>query len=1219
MKWICSIDIEHWADTRECQGTLPYLIRRLIRATCPSIQAIKFPSGEDVQRSGWDGILENGEATEYLPEGLSLWEMGAGQNPKQKADEDYQKRSEDALGRNPNDSTFIFVTPRRWQDAEKWVAEKKQEGIWKDIKVYDAQTLEEWIEEAPAVGRWLAQHLRIIPSEGIQSAEDFWTEWRSGTDFNLNPDILLGGRENKKDELIKQTNGPGLIPVQSFAIDESIAFMVACFMNSDHTVSENFFSRSLIVDHVQTFRALSNHQRRLILIPKFGDDTPFNEAAQRHTILVPLHPDSKNNLGDNIIKLPPIARDGFISSLKVSLEEAGKSPALAEDYAHKSGKNITIFRRLYEFNRVTPKWAQDDHVFDVIPAVLVAKWDENSEEDKSVVSKIADCAYDEYIKKIVRWKHSSDLIVQIRSKWSKCSKCSKWRLISPLDAWTNAAKYITESDFKKLEEVFQRICEQKLEISNDLETGLLQTLTLTSLYGEKLGIHVSSITPRVDRIVHEILNIDLEGHFSSGPAILITNSKKNFYGEFSLLAEASPDAFLDVIEQHFKSATSFELDNRDFLAALEMLAWFPKYFSRVSLLLAHLSDIDSVEHMYTNSVPLNSLAAIFKSWYPQTKASLQDRQNVLELIVKNHPKVAWKLLMGMLPQGPDSAFPTQKPRWRLSELEAKATWQDIWDTHSKAVELLLKLFAPDPSEAQFVDLLEVSTFFLPNNDRENILSCLENVWKRVEHKDHLAWHKCRSILRHHRSYPDAKWALPEDKLSAYQKLYDLLTSQDEIEQIIHLFDENYPREESTKLRPTTWFFKKNYLCKERVEALSKIYKKHGLQKVIELSQKVKDPPGIFGVGETLADIIKSDEEIIRLPFDHIPENNFFIQGFISGKSDLDPNWTIHWFEQLRKKGYSHSSLVHFLLASVKTKELWKFIDLQNHDIIQDYWQKVNLSMLAKFDIHTNIFAIEKSLHYNNLSCISFLNMNIEEIPSHLIIKALENEGKHKSSDMYTIHILFKKLDDRKDVNSEKICELEWMFIEEFWRDMHERRTLCLHKKLSQDPTFFAEKLRDKESLYLLGHWQEMPGGDNDGNIDVNALKNWVYKVRELTKANDMLRQADDYIGQMLAKHPRKDKICPRDEICELIEELNSKEINNGFSVCISGSNIRSYSTGFFEGGAQQWQEAQDLNDCAEACRNRFPTVAKIFEQAAAFREQEAKRWDDEAKENNLKY
>ena len=70
------------------------------------------------------------------------------------------------------------------------------------IKVIDAETLEEWIENAPTVGSWLAKHLGKYPSEGIQPTEDFWEEWSTGTKFNLNENILLGGREALKDCLI---------------------------------------------------------------------------------------------------------------------------------------------------------------------------------------------------------------------------------------------------------------------------------------------------------------------------------------------------------------------------------------------------------------------------------------------------------------------------------------------------------------------------------------------------------------------------------------------------------------------------------------------------------------------------------------------------------------------------------------------------------------------------------------------------------------------------------------------------------------------------------------------------------------------------------------------------------------------------------------------------------------------------------------------------------
>jgi hypothetical protein len=77
MKWIDSTDLTSWANRRDCQETLPHLVRKLIRATSNTIQSIKFPSGESVLLGGWDGILEVTEETEYLPAGTSLWEFGA--------------------------------------------------------------------------------------------------------------------------------------------------------------------------------------------------------------------------------------------------------------------------------------------------------------------------------------------------------------------------------------------------------------------------------------------------------------------------------------------------------------------------------------------------------------------------------------------------------------------------------------------------------------------------------------------------------------------------------------------------------------------------------------------------------------------------------------------------------------------------------------------------------------------------------------------------------------------------------------------------------------------------------------------------------------------------------------------------------------------------------------------------------------------------------------
>ena len=59
MKWITSTDLKQWADTRDSQGLLPELITRLIRATSKDVNTMKFPCGDAIHLSGWDGVLDS--------------------------------------------------------------------------------------------------------------------------------------------------------------------------------------------------------------------------------------------------------------------------------------------------------------------------------------------------------------------------------------------------------------------------------------------------------------------------------------------------------------------------------------------------------------------------------------------------------------------------------------------------------------------------------------------------------------------------------------------------------------------------------------------------------------------------------------------------------------------------------------------------------------------------------------------------------------------------------------------------------------------------------------------------------------------------------------------------------------------------------------------------------------------------------------------------------
>ena len=76
---------------------------------------------------------------------------------KNKADGDYAKRLADPLGLEPDRTTFIFVTPRRWRNKAAWAMAKRREGRWKDVRAYDADDMATWLEQMPAVHIWFSK------------------------------------------------------------------------------------------------------------------------------------------------------------------------------------------------------------------------------------------------------------------------------------------------------------------------------------------------------------------------------------------------------------------------------------------------------------------------------------------------------------------------------------------------------------------------------------------------------------------------------------------------------------------------------------------------------------------------------------------------------------------------------------------------------------------------------------------------------------------------------------------------------------------------------------------------------------------------------------------------------------------------------------------------------------------------------------------------------
>lgn len=90
--------------------------------------------------------------------------------------------------------------------------------------------------------------------------------------------------------------------------------------------------------------------------------------------------------------------------------------------------------------------------------------------------------------------------------------------------------------------------------------------------------------------------------------------------------------------------------------------------------------------------PEASLKAIFRSWMPQTAASTSDRCALLEMIVKRHRAVGWRLCMREFDPLDNTGTYSHRPHWRKDAVgfgEPLKTWGEIMPFKKKALDLAI--------------------------------------------------------------------------------------------------------------------------------------------------------------------------------------------------------------------------------------------------------------------------------------------------------------------------------------------------------------------------------------------------------------------------------------------------------------------------------------------------------------------------------------------------
>lgn len=1247
-----------WADTPESKANFPYLISRLIRATTAKDTKVDITWGSATYIEGWDGIVNSKEEARYIPEGISLWELGTGQDPKKKADADYEKRTKDPRGYTPQDATFVFVTPRAWTKKEEWVSQKKEEKKWKDVIVYDGISLEQWLDEAPAVSRWFASqgYAGVCSSDGIMTADECWEEWSCSEQLQLQPACVLAGREVAREELIKRLEGnPSTIGVRASTKGEAIAFILATMKPSDSEVSGRFFSTTLIVDQEDRFRSISlSMQHALNLIVRFNNAGLFSRAVRRgHHVLVPLGADDV--FSPDPITLPEVDREALIEALV----ESGLSRTKASRYTKESGYDITILKKLLGFPSYGPAWIKTQPIREIIPALLLGRWDESYPGDRELLEKLSGTSYDQYKGLLGRWLHLPE------SPLKKIG--GTWRLTSPLDLWRSISGHLTDQDFQLLEECFtlayhsgNPVLESQVDLpdyiskkrtySDWVREGLAQSLILIAI--PQVGVSLRDPQSWVDRIIGGLLS-------NASGAMWISIDR-----ELPLIAEASPQVFLESVSRSFSHRPPEIMDmfkeepgffgnvshHTGLLWALEELAWMPLYFKNACLLLHKLATLDPGGRL--SNRPLNSLTEIFKAWHHQTLAPFAERVKVLKEMFLRDVDVSWVLLKRLLPNfSSGTAWLTHRIRQRMfwEETDLNYTYQESFDMYSEVVDMLISLC--DGDEARFSDLIKAAPDCMPR-DRERILKWAQETVGNIEHKKGQAWHTLRGILNQHKQYPDTDWALKGDELSPFEQLYGQLYPEDVLVRNVWLFNEDYC---TRMIDPATAgpFTEAKYeevekqVATSRERAVEELVEELGLERVLELRLEVKYP---WYLGEALAKMIKDEQDLqgVWQCLEDDTPHIAFAHGFISQKLRCeDFSWMQALVQELLEKGYSDKAVANALLAVRSGRELWQYVDSLGEGIQREYWLRIRPYFNGLTDEEI-IVCINKLLHYRRFSSVvEVASSHGAHIPSDMLIDVLrrwatEESQESKSLVGYEIEGVFEELNKRTDIDEGTYCELETLYLSLLTRDGTQAGVPHLEEELASNPESFVQLLkwlyqpkckdrRRKEQKGLseeqvqnaarradlmLEAWEKIPGMQEDGTIDGTKLREWVDVARALARECDRLEVADMHIGQLLAKYPDNSPHWPERTIFQVIEDINTEKLKVGYSIGMW--NKRGVTTrGAFDGGGIEHERAEYFGELASELVFDYPNVSELFRRLQDDYGQQGNRHDEMAERDRL--
>lgn len=526
-------------EKRRGQELLPLLIKKLIISSCNIIGNIRFPSGDAIWNSGFDGIVKDiTVSNSFVPLGNSVWELGINEDSLQKINQDYAKRSDDITEYDKNEFSFVLVVPKLWaykQSILDWEESKRKDHIWKNVIILDAEKIADWISENIEVGNWLLSQVGFKSPINIDTLDTKWKKVTELTVPEFNCELLLNSNKENADLLIKNisaTTNNFMVLRSHYGREHALYFTLgALYSCKDSALKEkvifanNAESLKYIIDNCNNKIVITEYQHNVVL-------------GNKNTYIILLS-DSENFIEANV-QLNYCTLRNFSRALESIGIDVGESYSLAK----KVNNNISILKRRLAKEPLVkrPIWADEKNKDSIIPLLLVTEFSEKEESDKAVIEAITKIPFDEYLISLNQWigyddspvfkydhiyrinskeecfsvvNISSAYITRLKELLKTIFSCENEKYNLPADKWDMAGFYGKRSNYNRY-----------------IINGIIDSLIILSINSEK-------IQQECDLLVSEILST-----IKNNDNLVLSCSDY-----FSKLAELSPISFMDFLEE----------------------------------------------------------------------------------------------------------------------------------------------------------------------------------------------------------------------------------------------------------------------------------------------------------------------------------------------------------------------------------------------------------------------------------------------------------------------------------------------------------------------------------------------------------------------------------------------------------------------------------------------------------------------------------------------